>query len=181
MTMQNSDQPEQNTEQLDANGWPIGFFEETAGSLPDFPEREPQGEYEERLEMDDFQILDDTAYLLASPANANRLNQAITEVENQTQLKRGTLMHIEADLDDIHAEKLLNLQEQLKQPLADILASAIDSLASQRLEKAGASNPAPLYQALENIGFIGCVETDQQLSTTYKQHLDFSHKCGTPK
>lgn len=90
-------------------------------------------------------------------------------------------MHIEANLDDIHAAKLIHLQEQLKQPLADIHASAIDSLASQRLEQADSSSPAPLYQALENIGFIGCIETDQQLSTTYKQRLDFSHKCGTPK
>lgn len=39
---------------VDANGWPIGFFEETAGSIPDFPEREHQGEYEERLELDDL-------------------------------------------------------------------------------------------------------------------------------
>ena len=90
-------------------------------------------------------------------------------------------MHIEAELDDIHAEKLLNLQQQLKQPLADILASSIDSLVAQRLEQADTSTPAPLYQALENIGFIGCIETDQQLSITYKQQLDFSHKCGTPK
>ena len=37
---------------VDANGWPIGFFEETAGSIPDFPEREPQGEYEVRLELE---------------------------------------------------------------------------------------------------------------------------------
>jgi hypothetical protein len=28
---------------VDANGWPVGFFEETFGSIPDFPEREPQG------------------------------------------------------------------------------------------------------------------------------------------
>jgi hypothetical protein len=80
-------------------------------------------------------------------------------------------MHIEANLDDIHSQKLLNLQENLKQPLAEILASAIDLLSSQRLDK---TTPAPLYQALEDIGFIGCIETDQQLSTTYKQHLDFS-------
>ncbi len=30
------------TAEVDKNGYPIGFFEETAGSLPDFPEREPQ-------------------------------------------------------------------------------------------------------------------------------------------
>jgi hypothetical protein len=34
--------------ELDANGWPVGFFEQTFGSIPDFPERESQGEYEER-------------------------------------------------------------------------------------------------------------------------------------
>lgn len=26
---------------VDANGWPLGFFEETFGSIPDLPEREP--------------------------------------------------------------------------------------------------------------------------------------------
>lgn len=38
--------------------------------------------------------------------------------------------------------------------------------------------PSPLYQAFEAIGLIGCIETDEQLSTTYKQKMDFSHKCG---
>ena len=28
--------------EVDKNGYPIGFFERTFGSLPDFPEREPQ-------------------------------------------------------------------------------------------------------------------------------------------
>jgi hypothetical protein len=32
--------------------WPIGFFEQAAGSIPGFPEREPQGENELRLELD---------------------------------------------------------------------------------------------------------------------------------
>ena len=47
----NEDESEPNTK-VDANGWPIGFFEATAGSIPDLPEREPQGEYEERLELE---------------------------------------------------------------------------------------------------------------------------------
>ena len=34
-------------EPVDANGWPIGFFERTAGQIPDL-ERPPQGEYEVR-------------------------------------------------------------------------------------------------------------------------------------
>ena len=38
--------------ETDANGYPIGFFEETAGSLPDFPEREPQPPYDIREEIE---------------------------------------------------------------------------------------------------------------------------------
>lgn len=30
------------------------------------------------------------------------------------------------------------------------------------------------FQALEAIGFVGCIESDEQLSTTYKRRLDFS-------
>ncbi len=37
-----------NPPETDSNGWPIGFIEETFGSLPDLPEREPQGDYEQR-------------------------------------------------------------------------------------------------------------------------------------
>lgn len=32
-----------------------------------------------------------------------------------------------------------------------------------------------LYKGLDD---IGCIDTDEQLSTTYKQKLDFSDKCG---
>lgn len=36
-----------------------------------------------------------------------------------------------------------------------------------------------LYQALSALGFVGCIETNEQLSTTYKSRLDFSAKSGT--
>lgn len=29
--------------QAEANGWPEGFFESTAGAIPDFPDRDMQG------------------------------------------------------------------------------------------------------------------------------------------
>ncbi|MBI3372479.1 MAG: hypothetical protein HY017_12100 [Betaproteobacteria bacterium] len=32
------------------------------------------------------------------------------------------------------------------------------------------------FQALESVGFVGCIETDEQLGTTYKNRLDFSSK-----
>jgi hypothetical protein len=37
---------------------------------------------------------------------------------------------------------------------------------------------SPLFRQLEESGFIGCIATDEQLSSTYKQQLDFSGKCG---
>jgi hypothetical protein len=37
---------------------------------------------------------------------------------------------------------------------------------------------SPIYQAVEQAGLIGCIETDEQLSTTHKQKLDFSFKHG---
>ncbi len=41
------------TEAVDALGWPIGYFEETYGSLADDPiERGPQGEHEVRDEIE---------------------------------------------------------------------------------------------------------------------------------
>lgn len=36
---------------VDANGWPKGFFEQVAGSMPDI-ERAPQGEFEQRLPLE---------------------------------------------------------------------------------------------------------------------------------
>lgn len=37
----------------DASGWPIGFFATTAGCLADDPiERAPQGDYEQRRELE---------------------------------------------------------------------------------------------------------------------------------
>ena len=46
-------QPQDASEPVDEYGWPIGFFEATAGCLADDPiERAPQGEYEVRRELE---------------------------------------------------------------------------------------------------------------------------------
>jgi len=79
-------------------------------------------------------------------------------------------MHIEADLDDIHAERLLQWQQHLNQPLtevvADMLARALDE------------TPAPpetegqkLLRILDEEGLIGCMHGDGNLSVDYKKHL----------
>jgi hypothetical protein len=36
------------SDSVDANGWPVDFFERVAGSMPDL-QRAPQGEFENRL------------------------------------------------------------------------------------------------------------------------------------
>ncbi|MDP2366952.1 hypothetical protein [Rhodoferax sp.] len=37
---------------------------------------------------------------------------------------------------------------------------------------------SPFFQALSDVGFVGCIETDEQLSTRYKRYIDFSAKVG---
>lgn len=52
-------------------------------------------------------------------------------------------------------------------------------------DEPGAASDVPnasdsaLYQAMTATGFIGCIDTNEQLATTYKSRLDFSAKCGT--
>jgi hypothetical protein len=45
------------------------------------------------------------------------------------------------------------------------------SIADSNLQSGG---DAPFFQALSDAGFVGCIETNEQLSTSYKQHIDFS-------
>lgn len=46
------------------------------------------------------------------------------------------------------------------------------------LASAGDTGDSPFFQALTDVGFIGCIETNDQLSITYKSQLDFSTKAG---
>lgn len=40
------------------------------------------------------------------------------------------------------------------------------------------TDDSPLFQALADAGFVGCIDTDDQLATHYKRQLDFSAKAG---
>jgi len=53
------------------------------------------------------------------------------------------------------------------------------SRAPNPLACADNTGDAPFFKALMDVGFIGCIETNEQLSTTYKSQLDFSTKTGT--
>ncbi|MDD5035603.1 MAG: hypothetical protein PHE55_12685 [Methylococcaceae bacterium] len=85
-------------------------------------------------------------------------------------------MHIEAELDEIHAQRLLQLQRRYGQPLSLVLARLIDSDWKQAIDEAERDEPSPLFQAFENAGLIGCIGTGEQLSAAYKEKLDYAEK-----
>jgi transcriptional regulator of heat shock response len=47
-----------------------------------------------------------------------------------------------------------------------------DSLLKDAIDK----DISPIYQAFEQAGLIGCIESDEQLSSNYKEKVDFSFK-----
>lgn len=89
-------------------------------------------------------------------------------------------MRIETELDVVHSERLRTLQDRLHKPLPEVLAIAIDAALSKLAPEEDQEKSA-LYQALESVGFIGCIDDDERLSTDYKQHLDFSAKVSTSR
>lgn len=80
-------------------------------------------------------------------------------------------MHIETELDDRHAQRLLELQQRSNRPLselvAEILARALDEQAPASSETEGQR----AYRLLDEAGLIGCIEGDGRLSIDYKQRL----------
>lgn len=78
-------------------------------------------------------------------------------------------MHIEAELDDFYAERLLQLQQRLDRPLpelvAELLAKALDTLPLPETEG------QKLLRILEEEGLLGCMHDENNLSVDYKKHL----------
>lgn len=79
-------------------------------------------------------------------------------------------MHIETELDDVHAERLLELQQRLQKPLSEVVADILTKAIDARI-----AAPATEGQKMLNIfaqeGLIGCLHGDGNLSVNYKQHL----------
>lgn len=79
-------------------------------------------------------------------------------------------MHIETELDDARAERLLELQKQSNKSLprlvAEILSKAIDETVIPP-ETEGQK----VLRILEEHGLLGCMEGDGRLAVDYKKHL----------
>ncbi len=82
-------------------------------------------------------------------------------------------MQITAELDSQHLEKLHTLEKSLKKSTSELIALAIDEVFTQSTSKTEGQNA---YQLMQQSGFIGCVENDENLSENYKDCLDWSHK-----
>lgn len=89
-------------------------------------------------------------------------------------------MRIETELDPVHSERLQALQGKLNKPLDEVLGMAIDAALLHLEVSPQQADTAPLYAALDAIGFVGCIDDDENLSVDYKSRIDFASKNGKP-
>lgn len=79
-------------------------------------------------------------------------------------------MHIETELDDVYAERLVELQKHLNKSLpqlvAEMLAKAIDEM-----PVTAETEGQKVLRILEAHQLLGCMEGDGSLSVDYKKHL----------
>jgi hypothetical protein len=80
----------------------------------------------------------------------------------------------------------MNLAETIYQKSLDLpedkaieVIDFIDFLKNRARPAEPVKQTHSIYQAFEEAGLIGCIETDEQLATTYKEKLNFSIKHGT--
>jgi hypothetical protein len=75
-------------------------------------------------------------------------------------------------------QKSLSLPPEQAQAVIDFIDS-IKSHSSEIEQPVNTSTePVSLLPFFEEAGLVGCLETDEQLSTTYKARLNFAHKHG---
>lgn len=79
-------------------------------------------------------------------------------------------MHIEAELDTVHAERLLELQQRLQKPLPEVVADILSTAIDARIG-AHETEGQKMLSIFAEEGLIGCLQGDGNLSVDYKQHL----------
>ena len=79
-------------------------------------------------------------------------------------------MHIDLELADVYAERLIKLQKHMSKSLpqlvAEMLAKAIDETPIP-----AATEGQKVLRILEEHQLLGCMEDDGSLSVDYKKHL----------
>jgi len=84
-------------------------------------------------------------------------------------------MQITIELDQQHIEKLHEQERKLKKTVSELITLAIDEIYSKK-EAQAVTEGQRAYQIMQESGFIGCLESDENLSENYKDYLDWSHK-----
>ncbi len=79
-------------------------------------------------------------------------------------------MHIEAELDELHATQLLELQQRLKKPLSELVTEILTKALDAGIG-ASETEGQKMLRILADEGLIGCLHGDGNLSVDYKQHL----------
>lgn len=82
-------------------------------------------------------------------------------------------MQVQFELDEVHAQRLLQWQQKLRKPLPDIVAELVIRALDRPTE-----DPSPLYRAFAEANLLGCIDSGGPLSADAKAALDFSDKCG---
>ena len=82
-------------------------------------------------------------------------------------------MQITAELDSQHLEKLQTLEKTLKKTKSELIAFAIDEIFAKTPIK---TEGQTAYELMQQSGFIGSMEDNEDLSENYKDYLDWSHK-----
>lgn len=82
-------------------------------------------------------------------------------------------MQVQFELDDAHAQRLLQRQQQLRKPLPDIVAELVIRALDRPTE-----DPSPLYRAFAEANLLGCIDSSGSWPSDAKTALDFSDKCG---
>lgn len=81
-------------------------------------------------------------------------------------------MHVEAELNEIHAERLMRLQQQRQKPLAEVVAEILVDAIDQAIgTEPQETEGQRIYRIFEEAGLIGCFEGEEHLSVEYKKYL----------
>jgi len=79
-------------------------------------------------------------------------------------------MHIEVELDEIHSERLMRLQQRLNKPLSEVAAEILAKAVDETLQP-HETQGSKMLKIMEKHGLLGCMEGDGTLSVDYKKHL----------
>ena len=82
-------------------------------------------------------------------------------------------MQITIELDNQHLERLHEQEGKLKKNISELVALAIDETFPKKIEQ---TEGEKVLDILKQTGYLGSLSDDENLSETYKEHLDWSHK-----